>query len=296
MEAVNRPAAIHYLYAPADDASSLDRAAASSASGLLVDLEDGVLPDRKAVARAQARTFLTEGRHGGRDVLLRINEIGGPHWQLDLDALAGTARSFLVPKLSSLDELRELETKLEQLERGGAGAVGSHRLAVLVETGAGLIQLREIVGSTARIAAVVFGQADFTVQVGTPGITATGFRPAPALDFANAEIVFIAAAFGLRALVAPWAPRDNAEEQRLEMRRLFAFGYDAMIVSAPAMIEVVEAAYVPSPEEIAFAEGVLAAAEAAKAQGHGVTTYRGWLIEGAYIHMARALLSRRPSP
>lgn len=286
-------AVIHYLYVPADNPEALDRAAAARAGGLLIDLEDGVLPSRKEVARAGARAFLGAGRHERRDVLLRINEVGGADWERDLERLAEVATTFLVPKLSSLDQLRAVEAKLDSLEDRGSGELGSHRLAILVETAAGLVNLRELVSATTRAAALVFGQADFTVDSGTSAITRDGFRPAPALDFAHSEIAFTAAAHGLRAIVAPWAPRDDADAQQREMRRLFGFGYDAMVISAPAMVEVVEAAYAPSAEEVDFAEGVLRAAEEARAGNQGVTSYRGWLIEGAYVDITKSLLARR---
>ena len=284
---------IHYLYTAADDSESLNRAEASSAAGLLVDLEDGVLAARKEVARAHAREFLGAGRHGARHVLVRINEVGGAHWERDLEQLAGVATTFLLPKLSSVKELRAVEAKLEEIEREGAGVVGSHRLAILIETAVGLVNLRDLVEATPRAAALVFGQADFTVDVGTSAITADGFRPAAALDFAHAQIVFTAAAYGLRSIVAPWAQRNDTEAQEREMRRLFGFGYDAMVVSAPHMVEVVERAFAPLPKEAEFAEGVLRAADEARAGSRGVTTYRGWLIEGAYVDIAKRLLARQ---
>lgn len=284
---------LHIYYQPADDRDALEAAFASAAAGFNIDLEDGVLPERKALARANVREMLAARPDIRRRAVVRINGIGSPLWQEDLAEIFEVTDTFLVPMLRSRDELDRLESALVEHERRHALSPLTKKLYLVVETAWLVANLREAVAASPRIRGVMVGQADLTVDVGCEGIgDEGGFVPSPTLEWANGVIVFAAAERGIPAFISPWAPGHDRVLRVREMRRMFALGYQGMVVGSAAGIEDVERAWRPTAAQTEFARGVRDAMTEASARGDGVASWDGWMAEAPHAEMARRVLDR----
>jgi citrate lyase subunit beta / citryl-CoA lyase len=292
MDAHARGDRIHMLYIPADDADKLGAAAASKAASLNIDLEDGVLPPRKADARRNTAALLEAQPEVARRSVVRVNELHTDWWLEDLAATIAHVQTYLIPKVSGPEDIAAVDAALRAAERTAGVPEGSRKIYAIVETAAAVIGVRELIAASPRITGVITGQADLTVDAGCEGIGEHGFTPSPMLEWAHAQVLFAVRAAGLPVLVSPWAPNGQPEFQVREMRRLFDLGYHGMVVSAISALDAVEEAWRPSPGQAAFARGALAAREEAAAAGTGVTSYQGWLIEGSYLQIAERLLAR----
>lgn len=144
------------LYMPGANARALDKARDLDADALILDLEDAVAPDAKALARQQVVAALRAGGYGRRECVVRINALDTP-WGLD-DARAiarAGADAVLLPKVQSAAELDALARALD-----AAGAPATLPLWAMAETPLGFLRLDAIAGGHPRLAAIVVGTSD----------------------------------------------------------------------------------------------------------------------------------------
>src|ERR1700727_4099378 len=94
------------LFMPVSNARALEKARNLPADGIILDIEDSVAPEAKAVARDQIAQAIAAGGFGRREVLIRINALDSPWWMDDV-SMAGKAKpdGILVPKISSVADL-----------------------------------------------------------------------------------------------------------------------------------------------------------------------------------------------
>ncbi len=286
----------HYHYAAADRPDALAALADSPAHGLFLDLEDGVLEANKADAREAAHSFAEQAAHGGRPTLLRVNVVGSEHWAADVARCAPLFDRLILPLLTGPEAVVEAHAALASLEREHGLPAGSRRLYVLIETAAAVLRLGEIVSASPRIDGILFGQADFTLSIGTQGIAGGSFRPPLVAEHVHSLLVLHARAAGLELVTLPWVAATDHEGHVREMRRLFALGYDAMIVGSGAAVPRVDEAWRPAEEDLAFARAVRDVYDRAVAAGSGSDTYEGWLVEGAFVRIADRTLERGGQP
>jgi citrate lyase subunit beta/citryl-CoA lyase len=286
---------LHYHYAPGDNAEALGALADSPADALFIDLEDGVMPAQKAQARENAHEFLAAGRHGGRPALLRVNAVGSEWLEDDLDLCVTVADRILVPLLEGPEALLEVDAMLTRLEKERGLPVGSRKIHVLVETAGAVVHLDALLGATPRVAGLLFGQADYTLSLGCQGITGGVFHPAAMIEATHPLLLLHARAHGIEAATLPWAKSTDREAHVAEMRRLFALGYDGLIVGSAEGVARVQEAYRPAEPDLAFAQAIRDTFDEAVANGSGASFYDGWLVEGAFVRIADRLLERAGS-
>jgi len=283
----------HIWYVPADDRARLETAAGSAAHGLNLDLEDGVLPARKAAARTNIVALLEGRPELARRAVVRINDIGSAEWEQDVESIFGVTHTILVPMLRALDDLRRLEDVLVRLEEAHGVAVGSKRLYLVVETAWLVANLRETLAASQRIRGLIVGQADLTVDLGCEGISEDGgFVPSASVEWSHGAIVCAAAERRIPAFISPWAPNHDRAYRVREARRLFALGYQGMVIGSAEAVEDVDAAWRPSPAQAEFARLVLRGAAETKERGYGVAVCDGWATEAPHVEIARRVLRR----
>lgn len=150
------------LFMPGSNARALEKARNLPADGIILDLEDSVAPDAKALARDQIAQAIAAGGFGKREILIRINALDSPWWVDDV-AMAGKAKpdGILVPKISSVADLSAVADRLSDIK-----ADLSIQVWAMIETARAVLHAEELAAasrnSKMRLAGFVFGPNDIS--------------------------------------------------------------------------------------------------------------------------------------
>ena len=148
---------LHFV--PGGNERMIQKARSLPADGLILDLEDAVTPDKKAATRPIVRRWLETLDFGDKERWVRMNPIFTEYAEADLEeTIAGRPHGYIVPKPRRAEDMRRIAAILDRLERRYGLPLGSTRLIPLAtETPEGLLNIREVVGASPRIAAVSWG-------------------------------------------------------------------------------------------------------------------------------------------
>lgn len=291
-DAANRPVARSYLYVPGDQARFLDAARGRGADAVIVDLEDGVAPSSKALARETAAGWLSGQESAAGEIWIRLSG-------MDLDADLELARfpcvtGVVLPK-AHVDSARHLGAVLATREEN-AGRTSPLRIIPLIETAAALESVAAI-AALPRIQRLGIGRADLLADLGiVPGLASdTDVVPL------WLRIVVASAASGIEAPVAPVetllrrnVAGGHADEQlESTTRRFFALGFRARTAIHPSQVDIINRVFTPSPAEVQAAREQVERFDRAVRTGAGVVVDdRGAIVDEAVIRVARETLRR----
>ena len=278
------------LFAPGDSARKAEKAAASPADGVILDLEDSVAPAGKDAARAMVAALLPTLRRPG--VIVRVNPRGTPWYLADLAAaVPGRPAAVLLPKCTGPHDLHALDHHLEALEAAAGLSIGSIGvLALMTETAASLLHM-DYTGAPARLLALCFGAEDLSADLGVVPRDGDG-RYAGPVSAARAATVTAAAAAGVPALDTPWPdPRDPAGLAQ-EAGRAARDGFAGKLCIHPDQVGPVNAAFTPSAERVGWARQVVAGFEARP--DAGVFALDGKMIDRPHLKLAHRILAAMP--
>lgn len=289
------------LLVPASNPAMIAKAAAAKADAICIDCEDAVAPDAKAAGRTAAIEALRSLDFGGKLKLVRINGLDTPYAYRDIIEIvegAGAALDLIVvPKVNGRDEVRFVETLLSQIE-AALDIEKPIKIEALIETAAGCLNIREIATSSPRLEALIYGSGDFAASMQMPMETIGGFGEADAQYGAHRwhhvmqTIVTAARAHGLRAIDGPFAGIKDAGMLTRTAQIGRVMGFDGKWCIHPSQPGTVDEIFSPSPREIAWAQAVSAAYEAARAAGRGAITVDGKMVDAANLKMCEAILVR----
>src|ERR671911_1582973 len=292
------------LAVPANNLRMVEKALASDADAVFLDLEDAVAPDSKAAARGDVVSALEELYWQGRPTLFRANALDTPYFYRDLievveeagDALDGV----MVPKVNRPEDLHAASILLSQLELAMELENGKINLEAQIECAEGLTNVDSVASATGRLTALHFGPGDFAASVSMP-LTSIGVMgvwdeaySGHRFHYAMQRIVVAARASGLRVLDGPVA--DYSDEEGLRRSCLIArsLGFDGKWCIHPAQIEVINEVFSPTARDVEWAKKVVAAYEEANATGSGSVSVDGHMVDAASIKLARNTLGKVP--
>jgi len=265
------------MYLPATNPRAIEKARDLNADAVILDLEDAVAPDAKAGARQAAVAALTAGGFGPR-VGVRINGLDTPWGADDLAALNGLKPAFVVaPKIESPEAVRDVAARLP------TGVA----LWIMVETPLSVLRLDQIAGAGTPLAALMLGINDLGERMNL----VLGPDREPIKPWL-AAVAAAARGHGLLAIDGVVNATDDADRLAAECRQGRAFGFDGKSLIHPAQIDAANAAYSPSPDEVARAHEVVAAFAAADAQGKGAIRVGYRMVERLHLDAAHRLLAR----
>lgn len=290
------------LFVPASKPALIEKAARSAADAVCLDLEDSVTPDEKAPGRTHVVRALRDIDFGTRVRLVRINALDTPFAYRDLiEVVEGAGASVdlvMVPKVGSPRDLVFADMLLSQIEAHG-GLFRRIGLEAQIESAAGYLHLREIAAASPRLEALVFGAGDYAASMGMPSAAIgeadahDAIYPGHRWHAVMHTIVAAARAHGLRCMDGPYAGYTDAAGLERSCRIARALGFDGKQCIHPAQIETVNAVFSASDEEVARAEAVVRAYDAAVGAGQGAATHEGRMIDAATLRMARDVIARR---
>jgi len=289
------------LYVPASKPAMIQKAAASAADAVCIDLEDSVTPAEKASSRANVIHALKEIDFGRRIRMFRINALDTPFAYRDLVEVVEAAGDHLdvvmIPKAGSARDVEFVDTLLTQIE-AHIRLTRPIGLEAQIETASGFLHAVEIAGASPRLEALIFGAGDYAASMRMPS-SAIGeadehdeIYPGHRWHAVMHTIVAAARANHLRCLDGPYAGYTDEAGLARACQIALAMGFDGKQCIHPAQLAAVNATFTPSLEEVTKAGAVLKAYEAAAAAGQGAATHDGRMIDAANLRMARTILER----
>ena len=289
------------LYVPASKPAMIQKAAASAADAVCIDLEDSVIPAEKAASRPSVIRALKEIDFGRRARMVRINALDTPFAYRDLvEVIEGAADRIdvvMIPKVGSARDVHFVETMLTQIE-SYVRVTRPIGIEVQIETASGFLNAREIAAASSRLEAMIFGAGDFAASMRMPS-AAIGeadeydeMYPGHRWHAVMQTIVAAARANNLRCLDGPYAGYTDAAGLARACRIALAMGFDGKQCIHPAQLDAVNATFTPSLEDVSKAQAIVKAYEASVAAGQGAAVHDGRMIDAANIRMARTILER----
>ena len=270
------------------------RAVTLAADGLILDLEDAVPPDRKAATRPIVRDWLQRFDFGAQERWVRMNPIATGLGQADLEeTIEGRPHGYVVPKPRHAGDVREIAEILDGLEHRHGIPNGAMRLLLIAtENPEGLLNIREIAAASPRTVALSWGIEDLGAAMGLPRVRDADGRYLDIPRYARTMCTIAAAAAGLEALDTVYTDIPDLSGLRRECEEAVAMGFTGKISIHPSQIDVINAAFAPSKEELEEARELVAAFDDARARGAYALTFRGRMVDAPHLARARNVIAR----
>lgn len=270
------------LFVPGNNPGMVQSAGVFGADAVILDLEDAVALREKDSARLLVAEALQRIDFKDSIRIVRINTLDtGGDEDLRLIVPCRPA-AVLVPKVQSAADILAIVGLLEQLEQPGQEPV---QVIALIETPRGLAEAYAIASVHSRVIAIAFGAEDYTAAIGAK-------RTREGLEIMSARgiIVNSAAAAGIAAIDTPFTDINDEEGLRADVALACQLGYKGKLAIHPRQVDRIHEMMNPSPEEIRWAQRVLAALRQAEQDGAGAVSLDGKMIDAPIEQRARHVL------
>lgn len=270
------------LYMPGANTRALEKARTLPADALIFDLEDAVAPDAKEAARANVVAAAQSKAYGKREIAIRCNGLGTPWGKADIAAIAKSgADAVVVPKVESAAEVASVVGLLD-----AAGAPASMAVWAMMETPKGILRAEEVAGSHPRLTLFIMGTNDLVKDMRArhtpmrlPMVTALGLG------------MLAARAHGLTILDGVYNDIKDEEGFRAVCQQGLEMGFDGKTLIHPSQVEPCNEVFAPSASELEMAARIVTAFKTAQAEGKGVVTVDGRMIENLHVEQAERALA-----
>jgi citrate lyase subunit beta/citryl-CoA lyase len=286
------------LATPASSVKMIQKAAASAADLVFLDLEDAVAPAQKVAARDNVIRALNELDWGTK---LRAVRVNGAHteWAYadTIAVVEGAGKNLdllILPKVKAPRDVWFFETLLAQLERKLRldKRIG---LEVLIEETEGLAHVEEIAACSPRLEALILGFGDLAASQGVRlgGLGAGSERyPGDLWHYGRARMIVAARASGVDPIDGPFANFHDPDGYRREAMWASTLGCVGKWAIHPSQVELANDVFAPTEKEIATARAMVDAYRAAESGGEGAQGVGGMLIDAATARIFEAVLER----
>ena len=253
---------------------------------IMLDLEDAVAMKEKDAARFSLYHALQEINYRGVERVVRINGLDSDLWEEDiLCSVAGGCDSIRIPKTETAEDVKKVEAVVEEAEKRFGREPGSVLIMAALESAKGVLNALEICQSSPRMFGIALSGGDYTKDLQTV-ITGTGVE----LMGARQHMIIAARAAGVQCFDTVWTNLNDMEGFRKDVETIKAMGFDGKSIINPRQIPIVHDIYTPTQKEIIFAEKVVREIDEKSAQGIGVFTGDGKMIDIAFYDGAKRTL------
>ena len=265
---------ITYLFVPGNRAERFDKALASGADAVILDLEDAVSPREKEDARANVLAWVQSRPEVLERVVVRVNDATTPWFDVDLAMLEHAGiRCAMLPKAEAAEQIDAVRAALP------AGGL----ILPLIETARG-VDAVDALAAAQGVQRLAFGTLDYGVDLDLSGDERGLIYPASRITLASR-------CAGLATPVAGVTPTIDDDERLLaDLAFARALGFGAKLCIHPRQVAVVRKALLPTAAEVDWARRVLAAAEGAD----GAVQVDGRMVDRPVLLKAQAILDRLP--
>jgi citrate lyase subunit beta / citryl-CoA lyase len=282
------------LFVPADGGKKLDKAMASGADAVIVDLEDSIAAEGKTAARRSAAGFIRDAVTAAirPRLIVRVNGLTTGLTDADLDAVVpARPDAVLLPKAEGGASVVHADAKLTARE-AIAGLPDGHIkiVAIATETATALFLAGTYRGASARLEGLTWGAEDLSAELGAETNRDGDGRFLDPYRLARALCLAGAAAAQVQAIDTIAADFRNLELLRRETEEARRDGFTGKMAIHPAQVPVINEVFTPTSEAVAKARAVIAAFESNP--GKGAVAIDGVMYDRPHIERARQLLAR----
>ena len=275
------------LFVPAAREKFVARAHERGADAIILDLEDSIAPPEKPAARAALAGAVPRVSANGAAVVVRINR---PLEMAVLDIAAAVVpgvHSLMCTKVMGADHVKLLAELIETAERARGMAPGSVKMLALVEDAAAVLRMGEIAAAHPRLVGIGVGAEDLATDIQAE-------PSADALDWSKRMCIIAARAAGILPMgfLGTVAGFSDPDGYRQVLRRSHRLGFACTTCIHPSQVAIINEEYGVSAAAVDRARRLVAAFEAALAQGHGAVAFEGEMIDIPVVERARAVIAR----
>lgn len=274
------------LFAPANHARRSEKALSLDADAVILDLEDACPVAEKIATRQLAAAAMTRPRSCIGYV--RVNPLSTEFGYGDIVAVVGPGVDGIVlPKVESAQELATADWLIAQIERDKGLPVGAIDLLPILETAKGVAEVNAIAAARTRTKRLAFGAGDFTLDMDLKWS-----RDESELMHYRSCLVLASRANGLEApLDTVWVNLPDKEGLAASAERVRGMGFQGKLCIHPDQVAVINAAFSPSPEQVAWAQRVVEAFKAAEASQSAAIQLDGQFIDYPIVYQAQRVLA-----
>lgn len=250
---------------------------------IMLDLEDAVAENQKDAARFSLYHALQEIDYRGVERVVRINALDTPYWREDIRCVvAGGCDAIRIPKTECANDVKLVESAVDFAEREFGRPRGSVLIMAAIESARGVMKALDICEASERLFGIALSGGDYTKDLQTH-ITGTGIE----LMGARQNMVIAARAAGVQCFDTVYTDLNNMDGFRQDVENIHLMGFDGKSIINPRQISIVHEIFTPSEKDIIFAEKVVKEIDSKKAQGIGVFTVDGKMIDIAFYDGAK---------
>jgi len=273
------------LYIPGSNARAIEKAKVLGADALIFDLEDAVAPEMKALARDQVCSAVKSRTFGKKELIIRINAEDTVWSADDLEAaLCAAPDAILLPKVASADTLLRVDDRLQK-----SGSADHIRLWAMIETPKAILNIQSIAaaarGGLGRLECFVIGTNDLAKE-SRARITAGRAAMIPWLMTALAG----ARSEGIDIVDGVFNAIGDIDGFHDECAQGRDCGFDGKTLIHPEQIDVANAVFAPTEQEIADARAIVEAFQLPENTGKGAINLNGRMVEKLHAEIALRLL------
>jgi citrate lyase subunit beta/citryl-CoA lyase len=278
-----------WLFVPGDSEKKMIKAMEGTADIVLIDLEDAVASESKPLARTMVHDFLKANVDHRERLWVRINPFDGPYTLGDLAAIMPAhPGGIMLPKVYGRADVERLNHCLSALEVANGIEEGSTRVIVLItETAEAMFHTGDYKDAP-RVVALTWGAEDLADSIGASSNKNPDGSYSFTYELARSLTVLGAATAGVTAIETIQGDFRDLEGLRLRAEKVRRDGFRGMLAIHPAQVDVINAAFTPTEEEIAEAQAIVDIFAANP--GVGAIGYKGGMLDRPYLSRAQQLL------
>lgn len=273
------------IFVPGNNSRFLEKAKSLQADIVCFDLEDSVPESEKENARNLIKETLVNRHQYSASIYVRTNSLSSGKFQKDLDSIVRKGiDGVVIPKVNNVKELKKFEKNLASLEK--KRKLKGIELLPSIESSEGVVNTYQIVSSSTRITAVVFGVFDFLNDM---GIEYT--KQPEGAKYARAKIALDARAAGVASIDAIWQDLKDIDGLKQDCMIGKNLGYTGKSIIHPDQIPITHEIFFPTKPEIDWAKKVIKAYDFAKKNKKGATAVEGKMVDEVHFKRALSLLN-----
>jgi len=280
------------LYVPGNNIKLINKALSLSMDAVILDLEDAVPMQAKEDARNNIREYLGNFKNAGLSVFVRVNSFGTGLTDDDLKVVVNRGLDgIILAKTETDEEIYGVDAMLKEHETRSGLEIGQVKIAPLIESARGVMNVYAIAKSNSRIEVVAFGAGDYLRDLGLD-ITSVS-QDQDELLYARSQIVNSCKAVGIAPIDTPYLlSLKDTELFMNEVAIAHKLGFSGKQCIHPAQIAPVNKAFSPSEKRVAYSLRLVAAFDEAEKQRSGAVSFEGKMIDRMSYAQAKQLLAR----